>query len=467
MKKLLFSSLLFTVSTSFLLASHLLGGELKLWTDTTGGTNSIMIELRLIRDANGINLTNTQVVEILENGTLSGNTTLTLDPTTGLGNLISIPNVSIPVELYVYTGVFVPQSLTSDISVSFSTCCRPASIDNMGNPASQSYYIYAELDLTQGFNSELPNIAPLAAYANMGVPFVFSNFTQDADGDSLYFALDTPLVMSATYAPQYFYPFNLNNPSPPNFTINPMNGLVSGFPNYVGVSAYRIVIEEYRKDALGNFQLLAVHNKDLAVISIPGSSSSAFVLNPISGSTTLPNGATQVAFIGSQNNVLTLSFDSISTQDFEIEVYGGPFDFDSQNTSITKDSISATACNFELAWNPSLQYVNGGPYYFIVRTKHYGFTYDLLMAIAVNTAVGEEEMSISTFRVFPNPSSDFINIQSEYPIDRVEILDLKGVVVLASNVNPETIDVSSLRSGLYLIKVYQGETTRLQRFVKQ
>lgn len=58
-------------------------------------------------------------------------------------------------------------------------------------------------------------------------------------------------------------------------------------------------------------------------------------------------------------------------------------------------------------------------------------------------------------RVFPNPTSSYINVSSNEFIDSIEIYDVQGKKVLTA-ASQNQIDISNLNSGLYLIKLYSG-----------
>lgn len=84
-----------------------------------------------------------------------------------------------------------------------------------------------------------------------------------------------------------------------------------------------------------------------------------------------------------------------------------------------------------------------------------------------------ESKQIADMRVFPNPAGDFVTIE---PIGQhsllpasVTIHDLTGRIVLSSNVSefPARISVKELLSGVYIIRVMQGEKTFSSRLVKQ
>lgn len=66
--------------------------------------------------------------------------------------------------------------------------------------------------------------------------------------------------------------------------------------------------------------------------------------------------------------------------------------------------------------------------------------------------------------VYPNPTSSNINISSKAIIDGVEIYDAQGKKVLSANFQKQ-IDISNLNSGLYLIKLYSGESQMSKKLI--
>jgi beta-glucanase (GH16 family) len=57
---------------------------------------------------------------------------------------------------------------------------------------------------------------------------------------------------------------------------------------------------------------------------------------------------------------------------------------------------------------------------------------------------------------FNNPVSDFIQINSENQIDKVEMYGLIGNKVLETQINTNRIDVSNVSKGIYILSVYSG-----------
>jgi len=82
---------------------------------------------------------------------------------------------------------------------------------------------------------------------------------------------------------------------------------------------------------------------------------------------------------------------------------------------------------------------------------------------------GAEEINLSTsnnqsiagnIKIYPNPTSDFlyfISSESNISVDKVEIYDTIGKRVFASELNNNSIDISNLTPGVYMVKIYSED----------
>jgi hypothetical protein len=74
------------------------------------------------------------------------------------------------------------------------------------------------------------------------------------------------------------------------------------------------------------------------------------------------------------------------------------------------------------------------------------------------------------FIIFPNPASDFINLNSEASISVVEIFNMNGQLQIKQNKNSSRVDISKLPKGCYLTKIIHQEGqavfTSYARFIK-
>jgi hypothetical protein len=76
--------------------------------------------------------------------------------------------------------------------------------------------------------------------------------------------------------------------------------------------------------------------------------------------------------------------------------------------------------------------------------------------------------NLTNVNLHPNPSTDFIIINSADIIEKCSIYDLTGRVVKGSNPNSNnfSVDVTSLNKGIYLVKLSSGDKTGSIKLIK-
>ena len=85
--------------------------------------------------------------------------------------------------------------------------------------------------------------------------------------------------------------------------------------------------------------------------------------------------------------------------------------------------------------------------------------------ISLVKVLGTEE-SAKYFNIYPNPTSEFLNIVStKYDIQKVHIYDLSGKQILSDS--KSRIDVSKLPSGVYMLIIKTQEGNKNFKFIKQ
>lgn len=72
----------------------------------------------------------------------------------------------------------------------------------------------------------------------------------------------------------------------------------------------------------------------------------------------------------------------------------------------------------------------------------------------------EEQIMEDLIRIFPNPAREILNIQSNQPINRIEVFDLLGNKLLQTQPNQKstTLNIKFLEDGTYLIKILQSNS---------
>ena len=117
---------------------------------------------------------------------------------------------------------------------------------------------------------------------------------------------------------------------------------------------------------------------------------------------------------------------------------------------------SATTANFNGAWS-TYPYFNSGN--ILISDIERG-----LFIVKKNTALSLQNFEKNSFRLSPNPTENFVNIESVNKIESIVIFDILGKKVLElSNLdsNLQTLDVTKLNSGVYVVKVNQSNTLKL------
>jgi len=93
--------------------------------------------------------------------------------------------------------------------------------------------------------------------------------------------------------------------------------------------------------------------------------------------------------------------------------------------------------------------------------------YFCLDDITIDIQGSNEEIDDKPISLFPNPSSEFINLSAELPINHISIYDLNGLIVFSLKGDDiKEINVSELASGTYFLKSKTDEKNQITRFIK-
>ncbi|NVK63761.1 MAG: T9SS type A sorting domain-containing protein [Flavobacteriales bacterium] len=110
-------------------------------------------------------------------------------------------------------------------------------------------------------------------------------------------------------------------------------------------------------------------------------------------------------------------------------------------------------------------YQNQTIYVAFVNTTDDGFAlYVDNIRVEVEDPVGINELNDISLSVYPNPVSNQLNIKTDASIELIEVVSLDGSVLTSSSENQ--MDVSSLTSGSYLVKVRTNQGIAVRPFVK-
>jgi hypothetical protein len=82
----------------------------------------------------------------------------------------------------------------------------------------------------------------------------------------------------------------------------------------------------------------------------------------------------------------------------------------------------------------------------------------------------DDETAALDLVLFPNPSKDLLNIKSTAPLSEdtiYTIFDISGRRLITNNLKNQSIDVSSLSTGNYILRIISGENIKSYKFIKQ
>ncbi len=81
-----------------------------------------------------------------------------------------------------------------------------------------------------------------------------------------------------------------------------------------------------------------------------------------------------------------------------------------------------------------------------------------------NTTASTDDFFSSKFTVYPNPTSDSINIKTNEQIDKIELYSTVGQLVLKEN-STNIINSKHISPGLYLMKIYVGKKVATKKII--
>lgn len=92
----------------------------------------------------------------------------------------------------------------------------------------------------------------------------------------------------------------------------------------------------------------------------------------------------------------------------------------------------------------------------------------IVLDLVENASVSSEKFFTENFNLYPNPTSDVLNISSKNGLEmkEIKITDLSGRIVRTLN-NSSTINVSDFSAGTYLIDITTNEGKASSKFIKK
>jgi len=106
---------------------------------------------------------------------------------------------------------------------------------------------------------------------------------------------------------------------------------------------------------------------------------------------------------------------------------------------------------------------------YVTSTETINVSSDVTKNVSLQQITGIVEIENLSIKIYPNPVTDYLSIETQEKISEITIFEIQGKIVY-SNTKPDNkirVSVSNFQLGLYLIKLSMNNTTINYRFVKQ
>ncbi len=88
--------------------------------------------------------------------------------------------------------------------------------------------------------------------------------------------------------------------------------------------------------------------------------------------------------------------------------------------------------------------------------------------IVFDGVIGINDQAANQFSVYPNPAKSFVNISSkDSGVKNISVYDVLGKQVLSTTLSGERLNISTLNSGVYILKIEQGKTSTTKKLIVQ
>jgi hypothetical protein len=105
---------------------------------------------------------------------------------------------------------------------------------------------------------------------------------------------------------------------------------------------------------------------------------------------------------------------------------------------------------------------------FLDSVDNAGYVYVDNILLTVNSTLSNNTFTSTSVKMYPNPTNNFVNIDSNESIDSISIVNVLGQSVMNKNVNSTsfTLDISELNAGQYFINLISGNGKVVKKLIK-
>ena len=149
---------------------------------------------------------------------------------------------------------------------------------------------------------------------------------------------------------------------------------------------------------------------------------------------------------------------------------GGPTTSFTLNLDTANPPVANSFANFESGGTITGLAENTEYFWSVDAVNCFGTTIGTVWSFTTGVALSVEENQLVSFSVYPNPTSNVLNIKTTKEIDNITVFNLLGQSVATfskNDISNDSIDLSDLSQGLYLVKISAEGTTQTIRVTKE
>lgn len=141
-------------------------------------------------------------------------------------------------------------------------------------------------------------------------------------------------------------------------------------------------------------------------------------------------------------------------------------------TQLSIKNMSTEVGGFNISGNPTLQNICCDASQIITvqnQCNFFNYTNTIVSSNCTGLSLSTENEVFSENRIslFPNPTSDILNIESESVIDSISVSDINGRFVAANFFDTNKVDVQNLQSGIYFLQIVSNSKINTIKFIKE
>lgn len=107
----------------------------------------------------------------------------------------------------------------------------------------------------------------------------------------------------------------------------------------------------------------------------------------------------------------------------------------------------------------------------ITATDSYGSITQSNINVTVSNALNTHDYNVDGLRLFPNPVSDLLHVSANTAIHKIEVYDINGKRIISNRIklkeNATKINVSNLKTGIYIFRAFSEKGVSTIRFIKK